>query len=91
MKRIARTGLVAITSLSLVACLAAFASGCDEDKKKEDLLAKAGASAKQVYDLLRGFGYSLRTLENTAEITDFETLPHDTNYWLMGSPSARAN
>jgi len=45
MKRIARTGLVAITSLSLVACLAAFASGCDEDKKKEDLLAKAGASA----------------------------------------------
>ena len=54
-------------------------------------LAKAGASAEQVYDLLRGFGYSLRTLENTAEITDFETLPHDTNYWLMGRPSSRTN
>ena len=42
MKRIALTGLVAITSLTVVAALL---GGCDEDKKKEDLLAKAGASA----------------------------------------------
>ena len=42
MKRIPMTGLVAITSLTIVA---AFASGCDEDKKKEELLAKGGASA----------------------------------------------
>jgi FkbM family methyltransferase len=53
-------------------------------------LQQAGASARQVFDLLQSFGYSLSTLESADEIVDFEKLPTDTNYWLMGSPTPNA-
>lgn len=42
MKRFALAGLLTIASFTALSSLLA---GCDEDKKKEDLLAKAGASA----------------------------------------------
>jgi FkbM family methyltransferase len=54
-------------------------------------LVKAGASARQVYDLLGEAGYSLRMLESEDEITSVEALPTDTNYWFMGSPSKKGN
>jgi FkbM family methyltransferase len=53
-------------------------------------LQQAGASARQVYDLLRSFGYSLTTLESSEDIGEFAKLPTDTNFWLMGSPGKTA-
>ena len=47
-------------------------------------LARAGSSAKQVYELLQSFGYKLHALGNSDKTTDFAVLPHDNNYWLLG-------
>ncbi|HTD97068.1 MAG TPA: FkbM family methyltransferase [Edaphobacter sp.] len=47
-------------------------------------LKAAGTSARQVYDLLRSYGYKLSTLDSSDETSDFAKLPDNDNFWLLG-------
>jgi hypothetical protein len=54
-------------------------------------LKKLGVSARQVYDLLCDSGYTMSTPEHPKKAVEFESLPNDTNYWLLGRFTANTN